>query len=591
MSGTSSTNDNASTSRIDALDGARGALLVAMVLVHVVSAHASASQVNFLHHSLGVFLVSSGFVGISGFVIGLRPGLLTRRDIFRALDAALHLVLVMFAYGVLLALARYYLRSAAGGAQACSTQHGWAPPVRFDDLGILLPIALVQLLAPLSRARTRIAVGSTLVLAVAGVLLPGLTVGADARHGLGIVAGVLAQRTLTPFYSVSIFVAVGLTLALAARLRLWRTVLGATPPAPAVGFALVLSLVAATPAVSHGVLDPLASLLGNAGAGITTLLYWTFTIALFIAGFARLDLFPASLRRGLTLLGRNSLLAFVTHDFLLELNTFAHDLTGAPKGIGVVGIMSAVDVGAMLLVCFAVERWPSFRDAATASLLNRTRGSRLRTGAFTPFGALALAGVLAVYTGSAMARHGENLILDDFEATNECPRWWSFGTLTYHRAQASSDPKGQAQHYLEVRGQASGTFVDGRGLYLLDDIGERRTLRMDVRGYGQDSGRIRIELYDDDNGNWEIEKDPRSYAPLYDDLFVYELAVDWNGWRQVELPLALFKDDNPTVGNNVLDPQRDLTSGGLLEIQLLFGPTRKENLEVAIDLDNLRWTP
>ena len=86
--------------RVDRLDVARGALLVAMVIVHVVSGHATAAQSDSFHAWLGVFLISCGFVMVSGVVVGSQPGPLSGADATRAVDRFLQLLLVMFGFGV-----------------------------------------------------------------------------------------------------------------------------------------------------------------------------------------------------------------------------------------------------------------------------------------------------------------------------------------------------------------------------------------------------------------------------------------------------------------------------------------------------------
>src|SRR6266571_3392272 len=121
-------------SRNAAIDVGRGALLAGMVVVHVASAHGTAAQVNALHAWFGIFLISAGFVWLSGFVLGLRGG----SHAARALRVALQLVLVMVAYAVLLSLLRHLFDRLSGGEAACAARSGWAPPLRFEDLGILL---------------------------------------------------------------------------------------------------------------------------------------------------------------------------------------------------------------------------------------------------------------------------------------------------------------------------------------------------------------------------------------------------------------------------------------------------------------------
>ena len=54
-----------------------------------------------------------------------------------------------------------------------------------------------------------------------------------------------------------------------------------------------------------------------------------------------------------------------------------------------------------------------------------------------------------------------------------------------------------------------------------------------------------IELFDDDNGNWEIEPhtDIESET-LADDKFIHTLKVDWIGWKVVIIPFSKFVDGN-----------------------------------------------
>ncbi|HSK02021.1 MAG TPA: hypothetical protein VK932_12305, partial [Kofleriaceae bacterium] len=219
--------------RLVGLDVARGLLLCAMLAVHVVSAHGAADHVNALHGWVGVFLISSGFVGLSGYVIGVRARRLAPAELGRGLDRGVQLVLVMFAYGVLISLLRHGLMLVGTEASACGARHGWTPPLRFDDLGILLPIAIVQILGPLAGARPKVA-ALGLTAAAAGVMLvPALTAGIDG----GLPLAVLTRRALTPFYTVTTFVAIGLVGVALGRARPRWLVADATPAAAGVAFA------------------------------------------------------------------------------------------------------------------------------------------------------------------------------------------------------------------------------------------------------------------------------------------------------------------------------------------------------------------
>ena len=572
-----------STGRKTGLDVARGVLLVAMVAVHLLSAHGTAPQVGVLHGWVGVFLISSGFVGLSGYVVGMRgPGALPRR-MFRGLDRGLQLLLVMFAYGALLSLMRHGLLLLGDGAQSCAARFGWLPPLRFDDLGILLPIALVQIFGPVASARGRWVLPVLGALALLWMLLPELTAAGD-----NVIVDVLARRTLTPFYTVSTFVAIGLVGVLLARARLRFLDDDAGAPAVSVaslGIAIALSL----PPCSRAILDPIYRAAGPIAGTSMTLVYWSGVLLLFLRGFTTpWGVGPQSLRALFALIGRNSLLVFVLHDFLLVLDAFARDLLGLDKGLAVVLVLLASNVAVLGAAARLVERSRLARTWLDGLLLGRSRpGSLLGGGAFSLSGGVALAIILALYTSSALARPDAALVIDDFEHAT-CPQWWTFGFAPQQRLDAGAS---QGQHHLQIRGAAPGTYAHGRGVFLDRDIGSRRTLELLVRGEGPGSGRIKIELCEDDNGNWEIEKDPPLYIPKHDDRFIHELSVDWRGWRTVRLPLASFRDDNPQRGNDTLDPQRDLTSGGMLELQLLFSPTGTFEDEVRIAIDHIRFTP
>jgi fucose 4-O-acetylase-like acetyltransferase len=569
----------AARTRIASIDVARGALLAGMVAVHVASAHGTAGQVNSLHAWFGIFLISAGFVWLSGFVAALGPP----RGMLRPLRIALQLLLTMVAYAVLLSLVRHLVERWSGGDIACAARAGWSPPVRFEDLGILLPIALTQLLAAPLRGK-RWASVALAALAVASLLLLGLS--ADGpRAGLsGLGLDVLVRRTLTPFYSVCVFIALGLAGTLAGGSRISALLTGAPRRAPSIA-GLSLALAMGVPAWSQAVLD-IAYRAGPVVGAVATLAYWTAAIVLFLRGLVALS-GPAA--RALALLGRHSLYVFVLHDFLLEGDALARARLHLDKGVAVVVALVVVNVAVLLVAALAIDRSDAVRAAARAFLLDTARAPRQSRATFAVPAGLALAGLLAVYTSAALARTRAEVLVDDFESMDECPRWWTFGSLQFRRIAPDLPPPGNNRRALDVAGRLAAP--SGTGVYLQQEIGPLRTLQLDVRGYGPDSGRLRIELFDDDNGNWDIEKDPQTYEPLYDDRFVLELPVDWTGWRQLALPAAAFHDDNPGIGNDVFDPERDLTSGGLLEMQFIFTAASPARPDVHMQIDDVRWTP
>lgn len=174
------------------------------------------------------------------------------------------------------------------------------------------------------------------------------------------------------------------------------------------------------------------------------------------------------------------------------------------------------------------------------------------------------------------------LLIDDFESGSlRSPReWWTFDLRKAEiepnkdlRAGEQQAAKEAGDYSLGLQGTAINWYAGGCGTYIAkenQDLSKYNFMRLDVYGNGPGSGTLKIELYDDDNNNWQPEQDPaNNYAPVYDDKYVYDLSVDWDGWKRVYLPLDDFADDNSGVGDDVWNPQQSGGSGGLLQVQFI----------------------
>ena len=188
-------------------------------------------------------------------------------------------------------------------------------------------------------------------------------------------------------------------------------------------------------------------------------------------------------------------------------------------------------------------------------------------------------------------------LIDDFEDGDYTvnPEWWKFDNInpkivTNDDLQIG-DPlslKDIRKYSLNITGTCTNWYCGGIGTYLAKrgvDLSRYNAFQMDVYGNGPGSGTIKIELYDDDNGNWQIEQDPKkNFANMYDDRFVYNQTVDWRGWKRVVIPTADFVDDNPGVGDDIWNPNQEGGSGGLIQMQLIFiGPKKSGNVKYNID--------
>lgn len=201
-----------------------------------------------------------------------------------------------------------------------------------------------------------------------------------------------------------------------------------------------------------------------------------------------------------------------------------------------------------------------------------------------------------------MSAGGSVYLIDNFEngdmTTN--PLWWKFDNIkpvvvTNDNLQMG-DPVSlnEIKRYsLNITGSCRNWYCGGIGVYTAkrgEDVSKFNTFQMDVYGNGPGSGTIKIELYDDDNGNWQIEEDPnKNYAPLYDDVFIYNLTVDWRGWKRVDIPIADFIDGNPGVGDDIWNPNQQGGSGGFIQMQLIFIGSKKAGT-VRYNIDNVALT-
>ena len=173
-------------------------------------------------------------------------------------------------------------------------------------------------------------------------------------------------------------------------------------------------------------------------------------------------------------------------------------------------------------------------------------------------------------------------VIDNFEEGKEKINsdWWTFGNISLQTVSGKD-----LRYALQIKGAAHDWYVGGIGKYIGKDASKYSSLDMDVFGSGRESGILKIELYDDDNGNWQIEQDPKKgYAPIYDDRFVYQLKIDWNGFKHVSIPFSEFVDNNPNEGDNIWDPQQSNGSGGLIQMQFIVNAASKTGrVDIAID--------
>ena len=174
------------------------------------------------------------------------------------------------------------------------------------------------------------------------------------------------------------------------------------------------------------------------------------------------------------------------------------------------------------------------------------------------------------------------------------PEWWNFGQVSMVVVDNSADIKALkkdknkiqlGKKSLKVQGITSRYFSGGVGVYLGLDGFDYTNLVMTIYSPEIHSGIIRIELFDDDNGNNRVDFGLNKDMPDSDDVLVYNLTVNWSGWKTVRIPLEYFEDDNPRVGDNIFNPYRINRSAGLIQMQLVFLSIRKPERELLFKFD------
>lgn len=176
------------------------------------------------------------------------------------------------------------------------------------------------------------------------------------------------------------------------------------------------------------------------------------------------------------------------------------------------------------------------------------------------------------------------MVIDDFDDGNvsASPEWWVFDKVIL----SFDEVKGYGESTLFVKGKTSNWYVGGLGTYLAKDAAEYNYVAISVFGEGENSGKIKIQLYDDDNNTTQLEQDEK-WEPTADDRFEYEVDVNWLGWKDLEIPVSSFKDTNTGIGDDTYNPNIDNGSGGLLHFQLIFN-SPYESGEIDMKIDNIK---
>lgn len=208
-----------------------------------------------------------------------------------------------------------------------------------------------------------------------------------------------------------------------------------------------------------------------------------------------------------------------------------------------------------------------------------------------------LLGLISTLLLGAVSYAGTSLVIDSFDDMSfksdisKKAAWYTFGNSSQKIDDVNSTVQNNysthaGKKYLNIKGNTTNWFVGGIGKEIKKDITAYTDIKLMIYGNGKKSGKLMIELYDDDNNNDKTEMDSNFYA-LKDDKWAFELPIDWKGWRVITIPLSDFKDQNPDAGDNTFNPVRANGSAGLLSFQFIF-LTQDKSGEIKFGIDEIK---
>jgi len=140
------------------------------------------------------------------------------------------------------------------------------------------------------------------------------------------------------------------------------------------------------------------------------------------------------------------------------------------------------------------------------------------------------------------------------------------------------------EYALKVSGATKNWYIGGISTSFSVDPNNYSRLQLDVLG-SKEQGKIKIELYEDDDKSGEIEQDPdNGWKPTKDDIWSVEIPILKDGYTRYSIPLTAFSDTNPGVGNDKLGG-----AGPLLKMQVIFIANKQEG-SIDCAVDNIMFT-
>ena len=159
------------------------------------------------------------------------------------------------------------------------------------------------------------------------------------------------------------------------------------------------------------------------------------------------------------------------------------------------------------------------------------------------------------------------LVIDQFSSggISKSDTWWKFDRL----AITDVTDKETKDKYIMIGGKAQNWYVGGMGTYIAKDAAGAKALSIKVLGTGKNSGKIKMELVDDDAGSPDVEQDDK-FIPIKDDKFTTkEININWTGWKTITIPVSDLILTNAGAGDGEWNPDTLNDRYGLMTVQII----------------------
>ncbi|MBU0686944.1 MAG: hypothetical protein KKB81_03755 [Candidatus Margulisbacteria bacterium] len=189
-------------------------------------------------------------------------------------------------------------------------------------------------------------------------------------------------------------------------------------------------------------------------------------------------------------------------------------------------------------------------------------------------------------------------LIDNFEDGDYTrnPEWWKFDNITL---EVKDNPKTEKIDFvaescgtksLNITGKAKNWYAGGFGTNVTIDASEYTRIQFDLYGNDKLGGKVKVELYEDDNNNNVLEQDSkRGWIATDDDKWVAEVKVLGDGFTRISIPFSAFADENPGMGDDTWNPNKVDKSGGLLKVQFII-VSDDEAGDMDLSVDNVLLT-